>query len=444
MSRLCMIAKNLETKIKKLFSSEHSFKWHCKRTLRIMLQAVMDFTHSEGQLRASALTYYTLFAIVPVLALLFGVAKGFELEVWLKNSMLARSPQHNDMYVWLFSFAERTLEQTRGGVVAGVGALMLCWSVIKMIGNIEKAVNAIWHVKKARTLFRKFTDYLSFLIIVPILLLATSSATFMVSGMLEKFANSNQLLTFSRPIIEFGIRCMPYLVAWILFTFICIFLPNTRVRFRAALFGGVISGTIYQLLQAGYFFIQIALARYNVIYGSFSALPLFLIWTYLNWIVVLFGITLSSLYQNYDYESDLAGDAGRSPGEKRLIALLFAAMITKDFADGKPPVSSDTLVKRTNMSPTLIKELLGTLEQNKIIAALADNEYENVRYIPAMPLEKMTLFNVLEHYDRHDSNSSFSIINEPYAQHALKIMSEIRKNLADSTGNRSITDLLGE
>ena len=429
---------------KMIITSGKSFKWHCKRCLNILRRSLKTFSATEGQLRASALTYYTLFALVPVLALLFGIAKGFDLENWMKNVMLAKAPQHSDMLNWLFGFAEKTLQHTRGGVIAGVGALILFWSVIKMVGNVEAAVNRVWQVQKTRTIFRKFTDYLSFMIVVPLLLMIASSVTLMLGRMLVKLTESGILGTFSSRIIDFGIHCLPYLVVWVLLTFVYLFLPNTRVQFKAALFGGVIAGTLYQLLQAGYFFVQLALSKYNAIYGSFSALPLFLVWSYLNWLTVLFGVTLSYLYQNYDYESELARDRERSDAEKRLIALIFTAMVTKAFADDDKLLTAEDLAQRTNLSGTLAIEVLNTLEKRKILVALADSEYANARYMPALPLNKMTIINVLERYDKHENSSSFAIVNQPCAKKALEIMFKMRQTLANSEAQRPITDMLVE
>ena len=429
---------------KMIITTGKSFKWHCKRCLNILRRSLKTFSATEGQLRASALTYYTLFALVPVLALLFGIAKGFDLENWMKNIMLAKAPQHSDMLNWLFGFAEKTLQHTRGGVIAGVGALILFWSVIKMVGNVEAAVNRVWQVQKPRTIFRKFTDYLSFMIVVPLLLMIASSITLMLGRMLVKLTESGILGTLSSRIIDFGIHCLPYLVVWVLLTFVYLFLPNTRVQFKAALFGGVIAGTLYQLLQAGYFFVQLALSKYNAIYGSFSALPLFLVWSYLNWLTVLFGVTLSYLYQNYDYESELARDRERSDAEKRLIALIFTAMVTKAFADDDKLLTAEDLAQRTNLSGTLAIEVINTLEKRKILVALADSEYANPRYMPALPLNKMTIINVLERYDKHENTSSFAIVNQPCAKKALEIMFNMRQTLANSEAQRPITDMLNE
>ena len=249
------------------------------------------------------------------------------------------------------------------------------------------------------------------------------------------------MLSFSRPIIEFGISCVPYLLVWTLFTFLYIFLPNTRVSFKSALFGGVIAGSIYQILQGGYIFVQMALSRYNVIYGSFSALPLFLIWMYLNWLIVLFGVTLSYLYQNFDFDSKQARDKDRGKAEKRLLALMIAGHIASDHRLGNPPPTVVELSRRMNLSATITHELLRNLQQCNIIVPIAGEEYDNCAFLPAMPLENMTVVNTLIRYDQLDNSENLPDTAE-LTQPALEIMTKLRADLAASNNNLLLAELI--
>ena len=416
--------------------------WHFRRSLNVLIESLPTFGVSECQLRASALTYYTLFAIVPVFALIFGVAKGFGLDQWLKNDLTVKLKAHGEILSWIYNFADTTLHEAKGGLVAGVGALILCWSVVKMIGNIESAFNRVWQVKKSRTIFRKFTDYLSFLIIAPILLLAASSATVMVSKILRELTEKHFILSYSRPLLEFGIQCVPYLLAWMLYTFIYIFLPNARVKFSAAIFGGIIAGSIYQVVQSGYIFVQMALSRYNVIYGSFSALPLFLIWMQLNWLIMLFGVTLSYLYQNFDYESKCRKDNERTEGEKRHLALTIAAVVTGEFAEGKLAPTSEEIAEKLHISRTLTNELLNRLAAQNVITTVSSGEYENAHYVPALPIAKMTVLTVLERYDDIAKPLPDFYKNTPLPAKVAATINEFKKAMENNPANTSVTELL--
>ena len=420
----------------------HNFLWHCRRNLNILGESIPTFAAAEGQLRASALTFYTLFAIVPIFALFFGVAKGFGYDQDLRKEMMLRFSEHQEILNRLLAFADTTLRETKGELVAGIGALVLCWSVVKMIGNIELAFNRVWKVPKPRTIFRKFTDYLSFLIIAPVMLVAAGSATVMVSRMLRELSEKNTLVSYSRPLIEFGIQCVPYLLVWILFTFIYSFLPNTRVRFKAALFGGVVSGTIFQVLQMGYVFVQMALSRYNVIYGSFSALPLFLIWMYLNWLIVLFGVTLCYLYQHFDYDSKQARDCDRTAADKRMLALMIAAEVTCEFAEGREPSTVVELSRKLNISETLTNELLYKLTQCQVLCQIAVAEYDNPTYQPAMPLKKMNVVNVLQKYDQWAEVGHIPAFNTVLGDNAVHSLELLKSVMVKSAANCPLTDLL--
>ena len=419
-----------------------NFIWHCRRSLNILIESIPTFTAAEGQLRASALTYYTLFAIVPMFALFFGVAKGFDLDQWLRTELINRMSEHKEILDRLLAFADTTLTQTKGGLVAGIGALMLCWSVVKMIGNIELAFNRVWKVKKSRTIFRKFTDYLSFLVIAPVMLAAAGSATVMVSRILRDLSEKSAFVSFSRPLIEFGIQCVPYLLAWILFTFIYSFLPNTRVKFKSALFGGMIAGTISQVLQMGYVLVQMALSRYNVIYGSFSALPLFLIWIYLNWLITLFGVTLCYLYQHFDYDSKRARDCDRTPADKRLLALMIAAEVTSEFAEGKEPSTVVELSCKLDISETLANELLYNLVQSQVLYQIAGPEYDNPAYRPGLPADKMTIVNVLQKYDQWAEPGDIPAVKTDFGNNTVLAVDTLKEVMANSSANCLLTDLL--
>ena len=422
-------------------SGKQCLGWRLKRCFRVLVESVPSFLASEGQLRAAALTYYTLFSIVPVFALFFGIAKGFGLDEWLKEELQQRLQNHQDILNWLYNFADTTLRETRGGLVAGVGALLLFYTVIKLIGNIEKAFNRVWMVPKDRTLFRKFTDYLSFLVIAPILMAAAGSANVMVTGFLTKAAAAGgQMQWLSRPLTEFAMQGLPFVLAWALFAFIYAFLPNTRVNISAAVFGGVIAGTCGQLLQEGYIFIQMALSRYNVIYGSFSALPLFLFWMFINWMIVLYGATLSRLFQNFDYESRQAHDEKLTKAEKRLLALLFAAEAAHDFQEGKAAVSEEELLRRCGLSRSLTKELLHRLVKHKVLIPVAESEYGEVAYQPAVPLENLTMVEVFsrldDFYPRHPDRQ----ITSPLLKELEAGVQEIRKQISVSAANRPLAE----
>jgi membrane protein len=263
------------------------------KQLRIIILAFRGYNEDRCLLRASSLTFYTLLSIVPVAAMFFGVAKGFGFERRLEDQLFERFPGQEEVLSQVIHFSNSLLEQTRGGLIAGIGLLVLFWSVLKVLGHIEMAFNDIWEIKKQRSWGRKFSDYLSIMLISPILVLMSGSATVFITTQVAQITQKVELLGVVSPLISFFLKFTPYVLIWALFTILYIIMPNTKVHFKAGLLGGVVAGTLYQIAQGAYISFQIGAAKYNAIYGSFAALPLFLMWVQISWWIVLFGAELS-------------------------------------------------------------------------------------------------------------------------------------------------------
>jgi membrane protein len=263
------------------------------RQLRIFLLTIRRFNLDKCELRASALTYYSLLSIVPVVALAFAVAKGFGFEKILAQELMAKLQGHEETAQMIIGFAQSLLENTKGGAIAGVGIVLLFWTVIKVLGNVEKSFNDIWGVKTARAMGRKFADYLSVMMICPVLLIIASSVTVLITTRVSSMLERLSFMGYLADVLIFVLKLLPYGVIWLVFTFIYVFMPNTKVALKSALWGGIFAGTIYQLVQLAYISFQIGVSNYGAIYGSFAALPLFLVWLQLSWLIVLLGAELS-------------------------------------------------------------------------------------------------------------------------------------------------------
>jgi len=307
------------------------------KQLRIFLLTVRGFDEDKCFTRASSLTFYTLLSIVPVAAILFAVAKGFGFESRLKRELFERfSGDAQQEVLWkVFDFAESMLQATKGGVMAGIGLVILFWSVINVLSQIEASLNDIWEIKESRTWGRKFSDYLAVMLISPILVLVSSSVTVFITTQITQLTHQIKLLGAISPLIFLSFKLIPYVLIWILFTIIYVLMPNTKVNLKSGLVAGIIAGTIFQIVQWGYISFQIGTAKYNAIYGSFAALPLFLMWVQISWWVVLFGAELSFANQNigtYEYEPD---SNKVSPGFKKVLTLQIAHLLIKNFASGQ-------------------------------------------------------------------------------------------------------------
>ncbi len=399
------------------------------KQLRVILLALRGFYEDRCQLRASALTFYSLLSLVPVLAMAFGVAKGFSLDKTLNEQLTALSakfPAQQEMFTSFIGYADTLLEKTKGGAVAGVGVAVLFWTIIKMLGNIEKSFNSIWGVKKSRPISRKLSDYLSIMLICPILFVVSSSATVFVAGRIEILVEKVSLLGAISPLIFAVLKLFPYCVIWILFSFLYLFLPNTKVNFKSGLLAGIAAGTIFQVVQWVYVTFQIGVAKHNAIYGTFAALPLFLLWLQVSWLIVLFGAEISFAHQNvdtYEFEPDCLRASNRF---RKLLALRMTHQLVKNFCAGEEPSTATQISHNLEIPIRLVRQLLFELTEARVLSETVTEEDEVVAYQPAQCAEKYTPKYVLEALDRRGSDDI------PVADSSeLDILSQCLNDFAD-------------
>lgn len=373
--------------------------------LRIIILSLRGFNEDKCQLRALALTFYSLLSIVPMLAMAFGIAKGFGFERALKNQLLEKLQGQEEVVTRIINFANSLLETTKGGVIAGAGVGVLFLTVIKVLGTIESSFNDIWGIKKPRSLGRKFTDYLSIMLICPVLFIMSSSLTVVIASQIKLIIQKITLLGTISPVIFAILKLLPYCVIWILFSFLYIFMPNTKVNFKSGILAGVIAGTIYQVLQLGYITFQIGVAKYNAIYGSFAALPLFLVWLQLSWLVVLFGAEISFAHQNvdtYEFEPDCLRV---SHSFKKLLSLKIAHLLVKNFCKGEKPWTASQISHALEIPIRLVHQILYELVDSRIVSETKGEENKGVAYQPARDTEALTVKNVIDALEQRGTDN---------------------------------------
>ncbi|MDD3154219.1 MAG: YihY/virulence factor BrkB family protein [Victivallaceae bacterium] len=366
------------------------------RTAAVITYALGDFVRSRHMIQAAALTYYTLFAIVPIAALLFGIAKGFRLDDRLKMLVTEKFSQHQDVVARVYEFADTTLERANGGLVAGIGVLVLFWTVIQLSSSIETSFNLIWHIRSGRNIIRRATDYIALVIVAPILLITGTSVTIVT----RKILAQNELLGETvRPFTTMTMELLPLVVAWFLFSFIYYFVPNTKVRFRSAIVAGIVGGTLFHGVQMFYIFLQVALSNYNAIYGSFSALPLFLIWLQISWMLTLFGANVAYVDQYFDSGRFLRGRNLVSSELRRKYLAALAILIVRDFDTATPPPTDEQLADRLFLPLHQTNELLQEL-LNAGVVRKVESEDGSIGYLPALPTDKLTIHMLLQKINR--------------------------------------------
>jgi len=399
------IAEFLQSSIWRMdINSLPGFQAFLVHHLQVFLVAVNDFNRDDCTRRASALTYYTLLSIVPVMAMAFGIAKGFGLEHALERQLHYYLGAHEDILEQVVEFSYSLLEETRGGIIAGIGFVFLLWSVVKVMTNIELSFNAVWGIEKGRSWVRKITEYISVMIIGPILVVMSGSMTVFISTGLSALARETRWLGFMGIAAELIPMVLPYFLIWLLFIFLFMAMPNTRVRFKPAVIAGIISGTLFQLMQWAYITLQVGAVKYNAVYGSFAALPMFLIWLQISWMIVLFGAELSFAYENvkrYIFGKEVENISSEF---KHKVSLLIMHLIINRFISGGQGTSSDQIQRSLELPPRLVNEVLRELNRAGLIVRLSDTGDEQPFYHPGRDVNIMTIGYVLKELQKSGSS----------------------------------------
>lgn len=406
--------------------------------IKTIILAIRGFNNQNLQTRASALTYNTLLSIVPTLAVLLAIAKGFGFQNMVRDALMDYFPGQRQELLQAFSFVESYLEQAQGGVIIGVGLLLLFYTVINLISSIEDTFNDIWQINKSRPWFRKISDYLALFVIVPVLLIASSGISIFVSTLRNSFL---QDYLFFTPLMEMLLNVMPYVFTSLAFTGLYIALPNTKVRFLNGLIAGVLTGCAFQFFQWLYISGQIWVSKYNAIYGSFAALPLLLLWLQLSWLICLFGAEVSYASQNvkkFSFERDSKNISRRYYD---FVLLLIASLIVKRFAKGKKPYTADELSNSFCIPIRITTQILYTLTELGIVQeVIIGNDERILHYQPALDIHQITVSYLFEQIDRHGSEN-FKIDTTHRFHHEWETLLKLREYVKKSGDHILLKDL---
>lgn len=361
--------------------------------LKKLILAVKFFTAKRVINEAAALTYSTLLAIVPIMAVVFAIARGFGfspyIEAWFRDALKSQ-PQAADVIV---NFVGSYLEHTRSGIFLGVGLVFMLYTVLMLVNNIEETFNAIWQVKKPRSLFRTFTDYLAMFFLCPILIVITSGLSIFVATMAD---NMPDILLLA-PIVRLLIDLVPYVLMSAMFTGLYVFMPNTHVKLRSAIVPGILAGVAMQWLQFFYIHSQLWVSGYNAIYGSFAALPLFMLWVQISWTICLFGAELSYTNQNLDFYDYQQRTSDVSHRYRMMLSAMLMSLIVKRFDKGLPPLSLLDLRRETGIPIRIVTDLVYRLAGvGLLLETAASDKSDDVRFVPAENIENLSLGSMID------------------------------------------------
>lgn len=405
------------------------------RQYKLLFYTVQGLSSHGTMVRSAALTFYTLMSLVPVVALVFAVVKGFGLAEGLEQNLYEVLPQSPEVIDYVVGFAQKALARTQGGWVALVGVLTLFWAVIKVFGSIEDAFNNIWEVRSTRSAARKYGDYIAVVVVAPIL--------WVISSSMGNYA-AEILGVAGSPALEVLSRAGSLVVAWVMFTFIYVVLPSTKVRFTAALTAGVVAGTAFVLFQWGYVYLQRWMTSYNAIYGSFAALPLFLLWMQISWEILLLGGELSFAYQNvarFDEEREsllVSYDCRR----KLMVGVML--LVSRAFRDGRGAVSFSEIRDRLDVPTRIMNNILYTLVQARMLNEIRTEGTEyDLEYAPARDISTLRVYDILSAVDSHGfGRDTIDMRSNRELRRCAEVVERLKDMTRASTENVLLTELM--
>jgi membrane protein len=370
-------------------------KWSLRLFKRIYI-TVDHFINNNLGSYASALTYNTTLAVVPVLAIIFAIARGFGFDNIIESRMrLALDSFNPEITAKVLNFVESYLQHTKSGVFLGVGILLLFYTLVNLTMNIETAFNTVWQVNNSRNIYRRITDYISVFLLLPILMIITNGLNVVMLALETWFEVTLSMgSTFHIVVVM-----LPLFVSSLVFVLLYKLMPNTHVRWTACIGPGIIAGLLFQGLEYFYIHYQIKLSSYNAIYGSFAAIPLLLIFIQFTWYICLIGCQLTyanQMVKEYAFERSTRGMSRRF---RDTLSLLLVSHVAKSFAEGKRPQSQQELSHSTRLPNTLVMVLLEELVSVGVLAVTYNNSGTEMLYIPAIDIHKLTVGLVVDKLD---------------------------------------------
>jgi membrane protein len=423
-----------------LANTIRSSKPYWVRQGRIIYLLYKGIKRDNIYIKASALTFFSILSVIPLIALAFGIAKGFGLHDELRAQIIMQFHNQEQVMNWILDFANNTLEQTSGGWLAGIGVAFLFYTVGQLLRYVESTFNSIWKVEETRVWYRQLTDYLAIIFFVPVFFIASSSVTVLATTRLNELLSMSDMLEGLKPVVSFLVKLLPFILLCLVSTAAFLVMPNTRVKVRSAIIAGIVGGIALQVIQILYVESQVGLTKLGTLYGSFAAIPLLMIWMQMSWVVLLMGAQLSYYMQNitrYEFEIDVQRV---SPRQKKRLSLLVMHTLVKDFIRGARPKAPEEISEQLSLPVRTVHECLDLLRDSGMVTEVWDDAEERYIYQPGTDINKMTLSFLLDKLETSGSMHKVVINNSEYRK-IDAALTRFESLVASSEGNVLLRDL---
>lgn len=409
------------------------------KVLKIVNLSVRAYMNRDLQLRACALTYKTVLAVVPALAMLFAIARGFGFQNLLQSELFRYFPAQRQALESALTYVDNYLAQASQGAFIGIGLIFLLWTLVSLMSDVEDTFNHVWNVTTKRSLQRKVTDYTALFLLLPVLMVCSAGISIFMSDAVQHVFEDNPLTPMMHRLLAFT----PTVISWFIFTAAYYLIPNTKVSFKGALFAGILCGTLFQGVQWLFVTGQLYVSKYNAIYGSFAFLPLLLVWLQLSWLIALSGAVLTYAWQNFDSYAylDKAKDVSQTYSNHLAIAVL--ALAARQFKDKSGVLTLASLVKEYDIPGPLAEEIITKLCRAGQLIAVKPSQGEDSAegYQPAYDPDEMTVNNVINTLTDYGNSHFIPKVDERFAS-LLERIATLRDDQQSNTPDVPLLDLV--
>lgn len=405
-------------------------------SLRIGHLLVRDLMEGQLTLRSMSLVYTTLLAMVPLLALSFSVLKGFGVHNQIEPVLLNFLQPLGERGVEITQRIIEFVDNIKVGVLGALGLGLLVYTVISLLQKIERAFNYTWRVSENRPFAQRFSDYLSVILIGPVLVFTAIGITAAVSGA-ELVRQATDIEAVSVAAKFFG-KLVPYLLIIVAFTLIYIFVPNTKVKFKSALIGGIVSGLLWETTGWGFTTFVVSSTRYTAIYSAFATLILFMIWLYVSWLILLIGCSVAFYHQNPAHRNLRSRILQMSNRMREKVSLLIMALIGQHHYHHEKPWTVDELSERLNIGAEACNLLVTNLVNAGMLIPVAG---EMLAYVPAQALETLNLKDLVRGIRRAGETTYLSSDSLPQIAAIDELYGDLEAAIDSVLQGRSLRDL---
>ena len=357
------------------------------QAVKVINLSVRSFLDRDLQTQACALTYRTVLAIVPALAMLFAIARGFGFQNLMQSELFRYFPAQREALEQALTYVDNYLSQASQGIFVGIGLVFLLWTLVSLMGNVEDSFNHVWGVTSKRSFRRKLTDYTALFLLLPVLMVCSAGISIFMSDAVQTVFTGDSV----SPVMHRLLGYMPIVISWLIFTAAYFLVPNTKVKFSGALFAGILCGTLFHGVQWLFVTGQVYVSKYNAIYGSFAFLPLLLVWLQLSWLIALSGVVLTYSWQNFDSFAHRDKVKAISSAYSNQLAVVVAALVTKRFKNRQPAITIAQLVNTYDIPRVMAEYLLERLQGAGIVTAVSRTDEGDTAFVPACDPDDLTV-----------------------------------------------------